>query len=53
MKNLLNKVYNLKRGSSMVIGALALMISVTSTTMCFGFGFYEPEIPKSLYMNEE
>jgi len=53
MKNLLNRVYNLKRGSAIMLGALAMVISATSSTMCGFWGFYEPEMPESMYMSEE
>jgi len=54
MRNVLtNKLFNLRKGSALLLGALALLMASTATSMCAYVGFYESEMPKSLYKDQE
>lgn len=51
---MLNVIGNkLKKHLALIIGTFAMLVSATSTSMCILGGFYEPEMPKSLYEIEE
>lgn len=54
MKNVLtSKLFDVKRLSLLMIGAVAMLVASTATSICPGMGFYEPEMPKSLYKDKE
>lgn len=41
------------KGMVWIIGTFAICLATKTTSMCLVWGFYEPEMPKSLYEIEE